>query len=82
MKLTGNLKNQVENAESKDEKKSLIENAGMEPTDEDVNVQSGLMELLGRSAELKRAEFGIDGKKQIEGQIDMLTPFSTKEEPL
>ncbi len=29
MKLTGDLKNQVEKAESKDEKKSLIENAGM-----------------------------------------------------
>ena len=29
MKLTGKLKEQVEKAESKDEKKSLIENAGM-----------------------------------------------------
>ena len=27
--LTGNLKKQVEKAESKDEKKGLIENAGM-----------------------------------------------------
>ena len=30
MKLTGNLKEQVEKAETKEEKKSLIEDAGME----------------------------------------------------
>ena len=30
MKLKGKLKNQVEKAESKEEKKKLIENAGME----------------------------------------------------
>ena len=42
MKLTGDLKNQVEKAESKDEKKSLIENAGMELTDDELeNVAGG-----------------------------------------
>ena len=42
MKLTGDLKNQVEKAESKDEKKSLIENAGMELTDDKLeNVAGG-----------------------------------------
>ncbi len=41
MKLTGNLKKQVEKAESKDEKKSLIENAGMLLDDEEVESVSG-----------------------------------------
>ncbi|MCR4658538.1 MAG: hypothetical protein K5770_20255 [Lachnospiraceae bacterium] len=41
MKLTGNLKKQVEKAETKDEKKSLIENAGMLLTDEEVETVSG-----------------------------------------
>lgn len=41
MKLTGDLKNQVEKAESKDEKKSLIENAGMELTDDELNMVAG-----------------------------------------
>ena len=41
MKLTGELKKQVEQAETKDEKKSLIENAGMPLSDEDVEDVSG-----------------------------------------
>ena len=41
MKLTGNLKKQVEKAETKNEKKSLIENAGMLLTDEEVETVSG-----------------------------------------
>ncbi len=41
MKLTGNLKKQVEKAESKDEKKSLIENAGMLLNDEELEKVSG-----------------------------------------
>jgi hypothetical protein len=41
MKLTGNLKEQVEKVETKDEKKSLIENAGMLLTDEEVETVSG-----------------------------------------
>ena len=41
MKLTGNLKKQVEKAESKDEKKSLIENAGMLLSDDEPEMVSG-----------------------------------------
>ena len=41
MKLTGNLKKQVEKAESKDEKKSLIENAGMLLNDDELDEVSG-----------------------------------------
>ncbi len=41
MKLTGDLKNQVEKAESKDEKKKLIEEAGIELTDEEMDQVAG-----------------------------------------
>ena len=41
MKLTGDLKNQVEKAESKDEKKKLIEEAGMQLSDEEMNNVAG-----------------------------------------
>ena len=41
MKLTGNLKKQVEKAESKEEKKGLIENAGMLLTDDELEQVSG-----------------------------------------
>ena len=41
MKLTGNLKKQVEKAESKDEKKNLIETAGMLLNDDELEKVSG-----------------------------------------
>ncbi len=41
MKLTGILKKQVEKAESKEEKKGLIENAGMLLIDEELEMVSG-----------------------------------------
>ena len=41
MKLTGNLKKQVEKAETKNEKKSLIENAGMLLNDDELEQVSG-----------------------------------------
>ena len=41
MKLTGNLKKQVEKAETKDEKKSLIENAGMLLNEDELEMVSG-----------------------------------------
>lgn len=41
MKLTGELKEQVEKAESKDEKKKLIEEAGMELTEKELDMVSG-----------------------------------------
>ena len=41
MELTGKLKEQVEKAETKEEKKSLIEDAGMELNDEELDQISG-----------------------------------------
>ena len=41
MKLTGKLKEEVEKAETKEEKKILIEDAGMELTDEELDQVSG-----------------------------------------
>lgn len=41
MKLTGKLKEQVEKAETKEEKKSLIKDAGMELTDEELDMVAG-----------------------------------------
>ena len=41
MKLTGDLKKQVEQAETKDEKKSLIENVGMLLNDDELEKVSG-----------------------------------------
>ncbi len=41
MVLTGDLKKQVEKAESKDEKKSLIENAGMLLNDDELDQVAG-----------------------------------------
>ena len=41
MKLKGKLKEQVEKAETKEEKKSLIEDAGMELTDDELDQISG-----------------------------------------
>ena len=41
MKLTGDLKKQVEKAESKDDKKKVIEEAGMELTDEEMDQVAG-----------------------------------------
>ena len=41
MKLTGELKKQVEKTDNRDEKKRLIEEAGMELTDEEMDIVSG-----------------------------------------
>ncbi len=41
MELTGNLKKQVEKAETKNEKKSLIENAGMLLNDDELEQVAG-----------------------------------------
>ncbi len=41
MKLTGKLKEEVEKAETKEEKKSLIKDAGMELTDEELEQVAG-----------------------------------------
>lgn len=41
MKNLGDLKNQVENAKSKEEAKSLIEKAGMSPTADELEIVTG-----------------------------------------
>lgn len=41
MKLTGELKKHVEETDSREEKKRLIEEAGMELTDEEMDIVSG-----------------------------------------
>ncbi len=41
MELTGNLKEQVTKAKSLDEAKSVIENAGMKLTDDELNMVAG-----------------------------------------
>ena len=41
MKLTGLLKNKVEEAQTKEEKKAIIAEAGMELTDEELDVVAG-----------------------------------------
>ena len=41
MKLTGKLKEEVEKAETKEEKKSLIKDAEMELTDEELDMVAG-----------------------------------------
>ncbi len=41
MKLTGELKKNVDNAESKEEAKELIAQAGMELTDDELNTVAG-----------------------------------------
>jgi hypothetical protein len=41
MKLIGNLKDKVENAEDKEQAKGLIAEAGMELTDDELNIVTG-----------------------------------------
>lgn len=41
MKLIGNLKNQVEKANSKEEAKEIIEKAGMQLTEDELNMVVG-----------------------------------------
>ena len=56
MELTGNLKKQVEKAESKEEKKSLIEDAGMLLSDEELDKVAGGDEMSGT-----KAAYGLGG---------------------
>ena len=51
MKLTGNLKKQVEQATSKEEARSLIEQAGMELTDDELEMVAGGVEGLPADAD-------------------------------
>ena len=62
MKLTGDLKNQVEKAESKEEKKKLIENAGMELSDEELDMVSGGAEEGNIQTMYFEFRDGLDGR--------------------
>ena len=63
MKLTGDLKNQVEKAESKEEKKKLIENAGMELSDEELDMVSGGAEEGNIQTQYIEFRDGLDGRR-------------------
>ena len=62
MKLTGDLKNQVEKAESKEEKKKLIENAGMELTDDELDEVAGGAEEGNIQTMYIEFRDGLDGR--------------------
>ena len=57
MKLVGNLKKQVEETKNKEEAKEVIEKAGMELTDEELDQVAGGM--LG-SLKCKLCDYGPD----------------------
>ena len=64
MKLIGNLKKQVEKAESKQEKKSLIENAGMLLSDDELENVAG-----GKSGALKPCVLYCAGVVGLNGYV-------------
>ena len=49
MKLVGELKKQVEETKNKEEAKELIENAGMQLTDEELDHVAGGSDLTGEA---------------------------------
>ena len=63
MKLTGNLKKQVEKAETKNEKKSLIENAGMLLNDDELEMVSGGAEEGNIQTQYIEFTDGLDGRR-------------------
>ena len=67
MKLTGNLKKQVEKAGSKDEKKSLIKNAGMLLNDEELEMVSGGAEEGNIQTQYIEFRDALDGREQRDG---------------
>lgn len=64
MKLIGNLKNQVEKANSKEEAKGIIEKAGMQLTEDELNmvVGRGGIALADRSPGPERLPTWVDRK--------------------
>ena len=65
MKLTGNLKKQVEKAETKNEKKSLIENAGMLLNDDELEMVSGGAEEGNIQTQYVEFSDGLGGRGGI-----------------
>ncbi len=62
MKLIGNLKDQVETANSKEEAKEIIEKAGMELTDEELDMVSGGAEEGNIQTMYIEFRDGLDGR--------------------
>ena len=60
MKLTGNLKKQVEQTESKEEARKVIRQAGMELTDDELDMVAGGQGEKERCA-CSAPDFGKDG---------------------
>ena len=61
MKLTGNPKKQTDKANSKDDKKNLIERAGMALTDDEMDMVAGGTRNTGENTDLRaRAMEAID----------------------
>ncbi len=69
MKLIGNLKKQVEETKNKEEAKEVIEKAGMELTDEELDlVAGGFNPFLDKKCELCGSEYTyvcIDGRQHF-----------------
>ncbi|XME01145.1 hypothetical protein QYZ88_010520 [Lachnospiraceae bacterium C1.1] len=63
MKLTGNLKKQVEKAETKEKMKSLIKNAGMLLNDEELEMVSGGAEEGNIQTQYIEFRDGLDGRE-------------------
>ena len=74
MKLVGNLKKQVEETNSKEEAKDVIEKAGMELTDDELNNVTGGYFFSGTSG--GRIRFCECGNPEIGGN-DVSTGDST-----
>ena len=79
MKLTGNLKKQVEKAETKDEKKSLIENAGMLLSDDELENVAGGKSNLYKTYEIYCAGVVARNGKVITPGCDFKETFSSYE---
>ena len=79
MELTGNLKKQVEKAETKDEKKSLIENAGMLLSDDELENVAGGKSNLFKSYEIYCAGVVARNGKVITPGCEFKETFSSYE---
>jgi len=79
MKLIGNLKKQVEKAESKQEKKSLIENAGMLLSDDELENVAGGKSNSFNTHEIYCAGVVADNGKVISPGCDFKETFSSYE---
>lgn len=70
MKLTGKLKENVVKAESKEQAKELIAKAGMELTDEEMDMVSGGFDIGNKKTTIYRHAPGTKGKDHQSDQSD------------